>query len=51
MLGVDWGALGLVGAFAVGSAFGVIVTLRLAKVLAAFFTDLIENRRHPDDRP
>jgi hypothetical protein len=43
----DWASLGLVGTFAVGAAFGVVMTLRLAKVLAQFFTDQI--RRHPDD--
>jgi 4-hydroxybenzoate polyprenyltransferase len=49
VLGVDWGAVGLAGSFAVGAAFGVILTLRLAKVLATFFADLI--RRHPDHPP
>ena len=49
MAAVDWGALGLVGTFAVGCAFGVVVTLRLAKVLAQFFTDQLRKRPHPDD--
>jgi hypothetical protein len=30
----------LAGAFAVGAAFGVIASLRLAKILANFFSEL-----------
>ena len=48
MLGVvDWGAIGLVGAFVVGATFGVVLTLRLAKILAQFFADQLRRRDPP----
>lgn len=49
MWAFDWASLGLVGTFAVGAAFGVIATLRLAKILATFFTDQLRKGPHPDD--
>ena len=49
MWAFDWASLGLVGTFAVGAAFGVVATLRMAKVLAVFFADLVRKRPHPDD--
>ena len=46
MLAFDWASLGLVGVFVVGAAFGVVMTLRLAKVLAQYLTDLRKGNDH-----
>lgn len=44
MLGIEWANLSLLGAFTVGLFTGVIVTTRLAKILAEFL-------RNERDRP
>ena len=36
----DWSAVTAAGAFSVGLAAGAIITIRLAKVVAAYLTDL-----------
>ncbi len=47
MLALDWANLTLLGAFMVGLLVGVIVTIRLAKILAEF---LRGERGKPNDR-
>lgn len=46
MFGVDWENVGYAGTFVVGAVVGIIATLRLARVLAQFFTEL----RHRDEQ-
>ena len=48
LTGVDWANLGYAGTFVVGLLAGVIVTIRLAKVIAQYLVDL---RRHDGDKP
>lgn len=40
MVAVEWANLGYAGAFVVGAIAGAVVTIRLAKVLAAFLAGL-----------
>jgi hypothetical protein len=37
VLGVDWAAVTIAGAFGIGTIVGALLTIRLAKVLADFF--------------
>jgi hypothetical protein len=41
---VEWSNLGYAGTFVVGILVGVVLAIRLAKVLAQFFGDLRDKR-------
>jgi hypothetical protein len=47
VLGVDWGAVTIAGAFGVGTVVGAVVVLRLARVMAAFFGELRDRHDPP----
>lgn len=43
---MDWSTLTVAGAFAAGAVVGVAATIRLAKVVAAYLTDLRKESDH-----
>ena len=47
MFAFDWTNLAAAGAFVAGVAAGSIITIRLAKVIAAYLTEL-RNENHHD---
>jgi hypothetical protein len=49
VLAFDWANLAAAGAFVAGLAVGVLVTIRLAKVLAGYLIDL-RKQNDDDDR-
>ena len=50
MLAFDWANLAAAGAFVAGLAAGSIITIRLAKVIAQYLTDLRKESDHDRDR-
>lgn len=50
MLGVNWDAIGFAGTFVLGLMVGLILTIRLSKVIADLFRSIRDQVR-ADDRP
>ena len=46
MVALDWANLAAAGAFVAGLAAGSIITIRLAKVIAVYLTDLRKESDH-----